>query len=142
MWLRLSRNVKRLSVAMEYEMTAAGSIPPTPVSDQIVGWIVEAFRRSNLDASLGARLEPIMRAAGLQHPTAVGLQAYVAPEDPAGPRLATSTVRTLLPVIERTGIATAEEVDIDALEARCARGLRERCATFKPPVLVGSWAVV
>lgn len=129
-------------VAMEYEMRAAGSIPPIPLSDQIVGWITEAFRRSNLDGSLGARLGPILRAAGLADPTVLGLQTYFAPEDPAGARLAAATVRTLLPVIERTGVATAEEVDIDTLEARCAASLEERCAIFKPPVLVGAWARV
>jgi SAM-dependent methyltransferase len=129
-------------VAMEYEMLAAGSIPSTPVSEQIVGWIAEAFRRSQLDASLGAHLEPIMRAAGLAEPTVVGLQAYFSPDDPAGARLAASTVRTLLPVIERTGVATAEEVDIDTLEARCAKDLLDSCAVFKPPVLVGAWARV
>ncbi|UYM05173.1 class I SAM-dependent methyltransferase [Solicola gregarius] len=129
-----------LIVAMEYEMRAAGSIPSVPLSERVVGWITEAFGRSNLDASLGARLEPIMRAAGLTDPTVVGLQSYFAPDDPAGARLAAATVRTLLPVIVRTGVAEPEEIDIDTLEERCATSLADGCAIFKPPVLVGAWA--
>ncbi len=41
---------------MEYEMTAAGTLPPTDLTARIAFWIAEAFRRSGLDASLGARL--------------------------------------------------------------------------------------
>lgn len=127
-------------VAMEYEMTAAGSLPPTPLSRQLVEWITEAFGRSGLDPSLGARLCKVMVDAGLPQPTVLGLQAYREPDDPEGARLAAETVRTLLPVLERTGIATAAQVDIETLEARCAQSLVEHDAIFKPPTLVGAWA--
>jgi hypothetical protein len=51
-------------------------------------------------------------------------------------------VRTLLPAIERTGIATAADVDIETLEQRMAADLAAHGAAFKPPTLVGTWARV
>ncbi|MGH3761479.1 class I SAM-dependent methyltransferase [Actinophytocola sp.] len=128
-------------VMMEYEMHAAGTLPRTELCTRVIGWITEAFDRSGLDASLGARLGPILRDASFDEHTVIGLQAYHEPGDPAGPKLAAETVRTLLPVIERTGVATAGEVDIDTLEDRVARDGARHGVTFKPPVLVGAWAV-
>jgi SAM-dependent methyltransferase len=129
-------------VAMEYEMTAAGMLPRTAIADSVIRWIVEAFRASGLDPSLGARLGGVLRRGGLDEPTVVGLQGYLEPGNPAGPRLAASTVRTLLPAIERSGIASVADVDIDSLEARLAAALVEHDAVFKPPTLVGAWACV
>jgi SAM-dependent methyltransferase len=125
---------------MEFEMHAAGTLPATELSVRTVHWITEAFYRSGLDARLGARLGPIMRDAGFPDATVVGLQGYREPGDPAGPKLAAETVRTLLPAIVQTGLATAEEVDIDNLEDRLARESNRLGTTFKPPTLVGAWA--
>ncbi|MGH3359676.1 MAG: methyltransferase domain-containing protein [Nocardioidaceae bacterium] len=127
-------------VAMEYEMTAAGSIPPTPLSERIVSWITEAFRRSGLDPSLGARLGQVTADAGLDRAEVLGLQAYRAPNDPSGARMAAAMIRTLLPVLERTGVATPAEVDLETLEQRIAGSLSDNDAIFKPPTLVGAWS--
>lgn len=51
-------------------------------------------------------------------------------------------MRTLLPILERTGVATAAEVDIDTLVDRIAQETLEHDAMFKPPTLVGAWATV
>ena len=113
---------------MEYEMTAAGGLPQTEVGRGCGYWICEAFRRSGLDPSLGARLGLVLRDAGLV-PTVLGLQGFLEPTDPAGPRFAAETVRTLLPVIEKTGIATAAEIGIDTLEARLAEEIAREALT-------------
>ncbi len=129
-------------VAMEFEMTAAGMLPSNALAERVVSWIVEAFRRSGLDPLLGARLGRVLEDAGLGSPTVVGLQAYVPPGDPTGSRMATGIVRTLLPVIERTGIATAGEVGIDTLQQQLAAAQSSTDALFKLPTLVGAWARV
>ena len=127
---------------MEYDMRAAGMVPQTELGAWTVHLITEAFDRSGLDASLGAKLKPILRAAGFADPSVVGLQGYLEPGDPTGPRLGAETVRTLLPAIEKTGIATAADVDIDTLEARLLADTIAHDVTFKPPTLVGAWARV
>jgi hypothetical protein len=51
-------------------------------------------------------------------------------------------VRTLLPVIERTGVATAAEVDADTLQRRLGDELAAAEAVFAHPALTCAWAVV
>lgn len=129
-------------VAMEYEMTAAGSLPRLETMDRVVSWIVESFASSGLDPMLGARLRGVLTAAGLDAPSVVGLQGYLEPDDPVGPHMASGIIRTLLPVLVRTGIATEAEVGIDRLAERIADELMSNGAMFKPPTLVGAWARV
>lgn len=127
---------------MEYEMTAAGTLPPTTLSEQVVFWVVESFRRSGLDASLGARLAQVMRRAGFDGATVLGVQGYCEAGDRDGARMAAGIIRTLLPALEKTGVATADEVDIDTLEDRVARDCVHHDVIFKVPTLVGAWARV
>lgn len=127
--------------AMEYEMSAAGFLPETPLSSRVTWWITEAFRRSGLDPILGARLPAVFAAAGLTADY-LGTQGYCAADDPTGPRMATGVVRTLLPVLTKTGVAPASEIDIDTLEERMAADLRTSGGVFRQPTLVGAWARV
>ncbi len=127
---------------MEYEMTAAGALPPTALSAQVSFWIAESFRRSGLDPSLGARLAQVMRNAGFGAATVLGVQGYFETGDPDAARMAAGIIRTLLPVLEKTGVATPDEVDIETLEERVAQDCAHHDAIFKPPTLVGAWARV
>jgi hypothetical protein len=127
---------------MEYEMAAAGSLPPTALSEQVTGWVTESFRRSGLDASLGARLTQVMRRAGFDEATMLGVQGYCEAGDRDGPRMAAGIIRTLLPVLHETGVATPDEVDIDTLEDRIAQDCIDHDLIFKFPTLVGAWARV
>lgn len=100
------------------------------------------FRRSGLDASLGARLAQVMRRTGFEAATVLGVQGYFEIGDRDGPRMAAGIIRTLLPVLEKTGVVTPDEVDIDTLEERIAQDCAQHNAIFKPPTLVGAWARV
>lgn len=127
---------------MEFEMTAAGTLPPTELSSLVGYWIAEAFRRSGLDASLGARLAGVLARAGLGQVSVLGLQGYRPPGDREGALMAAGVLRTLLPVLEKTGVATAADIGIDTLADRFAADSAEHDAVFKPPTLVGAWATV
>jgi len=127
---------------MEYEMAAAGTLPPTALSEQVTSWVTESFRRSGLDASLGARLGQVLLRAGLDGATTLGVQKYCEAGDSDGPRMAAGIIRTLLPVLDRTGVATRDEVDIDTLEERIAHDCITHDVIFKFPTLVGAWARV
>jgi SAM-dependent methyltransferase len=127
---------------MEYEMAAAGTLPPTALSEQVTFWVTESFRRSGLDASLGARLAQVMRRVGFDGATVLGLQGYCEAGDRTGPRMAAGIIRTLLPVLDKTGVATPAEIDIDTLEDRIAQNCAQHDVIFKFPTLVGAWARV
>jgi hypothetical protein len=72
----------------------------------------------------------------------LGFQQYLAPDDPAGGRMAAEVIRTLLPVIESSGLAGRDEIDIDTLADRITALNASSGALFKPPALVGCWATV
>lgn len=138
---RYARSVRPGGVllAMEYDMTSATTLPPVPLSTQALDWIIGAFEWTGHDPALGARLGGIVADAGLIGSVCLGAQTYLAPQDPAGPRLLASAVRTLLPAICGARIASAEEVGIDTLEQRLSVVQAEANAIVKPPTLVGAW---
>jgi hypothetical protein len=70
------------------------------------------------------------------------IQPYFGPADPMGHALLPGIVRTLLPVLERTGIAAAGDVDIDTLQGRLREDMEAAHAVFAYPALTCAWAVV
>ena len=50
------------------------------------------------------------------------------------------TTRTLLPLMERAGVATAAEVGLDTLADRLREEIVAADATVVPPPLIGAWA--
>ncbi len=49
------------------------------------------------------------------------------------------TIRSLLPLFERTGVVTAAEVDIDTLASRLRDDVVTRDATIHVPELIAAW---
>ena len=127
-------------VAMEYEMQVTRTVPPTPLAMKAVAWMLKAFEAGRVDAALGAKLGAVLSEAGLSSPTVMGIQAFLAPSSPLGSGNLAAIVQSLLPVMERAGIATREEVDVETLERRLAAELFEHGAVVVPPTLVGAWA--
>lgn len=129
-------------VSMEYDMPALRALPHSPMLEQLRSWVLSAFERSGLDPALGVRLGRVLAAAGIAEPEVLGLQSYVAPSDPGGVAMGVQMIRTLLPVLEQHGIATAKEVDIETLGARMTAELEDQDAIVLPPTLVGAWGRV
>jgi hypothetical protein len=70
----------------------------------------------------------------------LGVQPHFGPEDPDGPALLAGVIRSALPLIERTGVATAAEVGADTLQQRLSDELAASAAVFAYPILLGAWA--
>ena len=87
-----------------------------------VGYITETAPGGPYDAivhsALGPRLWAVARDAGWQPRGMLGVQPYFGPEDANGTALLAGIVRTLLPLLERTGVATAAEVALETLHQR------------------------
>jgi SAM-dependent methyltransferase len=101
--------------------------------------IVQTFARAGLDYRTGLRLARIYRDAGLPAPeTLQGARVESGPDSPVYAYVA-QTTRTLLPLMERTGVATAAEVAVDTLAARLREEVVAADATVVPPPLIGAW---
>jgi SAM-dependent methyltransferase len=128
-----------LVLAIDFDLGAARTEPTTPLAATALGWVESAFRAAGANPRIGAQLNQLLRAAGVVDLTSFGVQPYMAPDDPRGPRLLGGVVRTLAPQIVSAGIATEAELGLETLERRIASELTTAEAVFLPPAVAGAW---
>jgi SAM-dependent methyltransferase len=124
---------------IEFDLHSARSLPSTPLVAQALSWLREVFTRGGIDPALGPRLWAVLQAAGLQPLGMIGVQPHFGPEDPDGAAILAGIVRTVLPLLERTGVATAAEVGADTLMQRLSDELATAAAVFAHPALMSAW---
>jgi SAM-dependent methyltransferase len=124
---------------IEFDLHSARSLPATPLVGQALSWLREAFTRAGIDPALGPGLWAVLQAAGLQPSGMIGVQPHFGPEDPDGAAILAGIVRTVLPLIERTGVATTAQVGADTLQQRLSDELATSAAVFAHPMLISAW---
>jgi ubiquinone/menaquinone biosynthesis C-methylase UbiE len=103
-------------------------------------YIEETFARAKITLYTGMHLPRIYRQAGLPVPALLGMSRVESgPDSPVYEYMA-QTVRSLLPLIEKTGVATAAEIQIDTLAARMREETVAANATLHLPELIAAWA--
>lgn len=126
----------------EMAMPLARSVPAGPLFNRAHAWILDTFARAGLEYDMGSKLQATFLAAGLPQPQMIqsgrveggchsGVYDYMA-----------DTLRSLLPTMERLGIASTAEVAIDDLGERLRREAVALGACIMPPPLVSAWARV
>lgn len=124
---------------LEMEMNAAHQVPAVPAVKQAHDWLIEGFRRAGVWSDLGPQLWRAFRDAGLPQP-----QMFVRTRMEAAPaiestNLLTETLRSLLPMMEASGVVKASELQIESLAQRLQRALSDAQATLIMPNMVGTW---
>jgi SAM-dependent methyltransferase len=128
-----------LTLMVDFDLGSARSEPPVPLFNTVRDWLIEAFRRAGANPTIGTQLGLIFRDAGLTDIQTLGVQAYLTPDDAAGPALFAGVVRSLAPVIVANGIATEEELALDSFQERLSRELRASRAVALLPAVAGAW---
>ena len=123
---------------IETDLAVARSIPAVSRVETVLEWIRETFRRSGISLDLGPRLWRVFRNAGLEEPRTVVRQKLHPAPCREGVRWVSELVRSLLPEMERLGVASAEEVGIETLEEQLHQALLSREATLCTPLVVGA----
>jgi hypothetical protein len=101
----------------------------------------ESLRPSaGIQPSLGSRLWGTLLEAGLRPLGMIGFQPHFGPQDPDGPAILAGIVRVVLPLMERTGVATAQEVGIETFQRRLTDELVGNGAVFAHPILLSNGA--
>src|SRR5882672_1076691 len=108
-----------LIVFHEIDWGGLASFPPVPTFDQCCRWGAETLRRHGTETRMGSKLYATYVAAGLPQPT-VRQEALMGGGAKAADLLQriASLVATLLPEMERQGVATAAQVGLDTLLQR------------------------
>lgn len=101
------------------------SLPRSPLLEQMWEWILETYRRAEMDLFAGLRLHSIFLDAGLPAPTMHLDAAVGGGADWPGCQYMAHLIRTILPQIVRLGVATSDEVDVDTLADRLQGQLGE-----------------
>ena len=95
------------------------AIPPFPLFMKLWDWLYAAMEKSGTEMQMGFKLLPVYMKAGLPEP-AMHMDAFVGGANSPGIDWFVSTIKSLLPMMEKLGIATADEVGIDTLKERLA----------------------
>ena len=107
--------------------------PDTPLANELIGWILKVFEHSGAHIDMGFGLYRAFVEAGLPQPDMHCEYPVGGPDDWAGYQYAANSLRSLIPLLEQYGIATAAEVDVDTLAERIRR---EVVASKRPIRLV------
>jgi hypothetical protein len=91
---------------------AARRCPGSRAAEALIWPLREAFAKSGIPA-IGPRLWVIVQEAGLRPLGMIGIQPHFGPEDPVAVALLAGVISTAAPLIEATGVATAEEIGVE-----------------------------
>lgn len=124
----------------EIDINGATSEPACPFFETTVNQVRQAFTRAGADIRMGMKLSTTFQEAGLPAPRMIlGARAEHGPDSGIYDQLALIT-RTLLPLMEKTGIVSPGEIDITSLADRLRDEAVSRDATLISPSLIGAWA--
>jgi SAM-dependent methyltransferase len=126
----------------EYNITSDSvrTCPRMPTWERQQSWVTAAARRAGLDEKQGFRLFRTFITAGLPPPE-MRLDSEVGGgPDWIGYEYLAETVRSMLPLILATGVASAEQIDIDTLTDRLRAETVAHGGVVKAPDLVSAWS--
>jgi hypothetical protein len=123
-------------------MAASTSLPAAPLLELTADRVRETLRRVGANVRVGLELYRFFQEAGLPAPTMIQTARVEAgPESVMYEQLA-AVVRTLLKHVERTGVASPADIDIDTLADR----LRDEAVALGSvavwPPFIGAWSTV
>jgi ubiquinone/menaquinone biosynthesis C-methylase UbiE len=115
------------------------TVPEGSLFRQCLDWIVATFERAGFETDMGGKLFVTFLEAGLPAPQILAANhAGGGPDSPVYGYVA-ETVRSLLPMTERLGIATADQIQIDTLVERLRHETVQQRACVLLPPLIGAW---
>jgi ubiquinone/menaquinone biosynthesis C-methylase UbiE len=138
----LTKCVKPGGIIAFQEIDALGyrTTPQCLSINQSAYWITETLRRSGADIQMGLRLYRTFLQAGLPAPRMIMGARVEAGDDSIAYEYMAQLVRSLLPMIERFGVADVEQVQIDTLAQRMREEAVANDSVVVIPPLIGAWA--
>ena len=125
----------------EYTLYPALSHPDTPLMNQLVRWILDVFEHSGAHLDMGIGLYRAFVDAGLPPPTMHLESPIGAAKTWAGYRYMATIFQSLLPLLEKYGLATVDQVDVNTLAARLRQEVLASKRPFFLPLHITAYAV-
>ena len=125
----------------EYTLYPALLHPDTPLMNQLIEWILDVFEHSGAHLDMGIGLYRAFVDAGLPPPSMHLESPIGAAKTWAGYRYMATIFQSLLPLLEKYGLATAEQVDVNTLAARLRQEVLASKRPFFLPLHITAYAV-
>lgn len=123
----------------EADFTGSWAAPMTPLWQQIHGWLQETMAKAGADACMGHKLFASFRAAGLPDPELdVRIWIRSCADFPAYNWA--DVVNATLPLMEKLGVATREQLGPDTLSERLKADLVAHDGIMMVGPLFGAWS--
>ena len=128
-----------LMVFQELVFSMCRSEPSCPLLEKCRAWVHDTFTHSGADVEMGWKLFDTFERAGLPSP-----EMFLGSPVGAGPnslmyKYIGDTVRSLLPMMEHYGLASAEEVMVDNLADRLRIEMTAAGTVCATPCTIGAW---
>lgn len=129
-----------LVMFQEYDLQVCRSSPPAPLFDENLRLIVETLDRVGTHIDMGLSMYSAYVAAGLPAPSMRYEAAIGGGHDFAGFQVAAQVTASMLPTIERLGLGTAAELEVETLADRMRDEVVAAGGVVTFPPLVGAYA--
>jgi len=141
---RLSRNVRPggLIAFQEFDMSATSQVPAGELFLEVRKWLLQAFAAAGAQLDMGTQLFSTFLRAELPPPEMTAATPIACGPATGGYGYVAAVLRSLLPLIERTGIATAAQIDTDTLALRLREDAIAHERIMFLPRVVGAWTAL
>jgi 2-polyprenyl-3-methyl-5-hydroxy-6-metoxy-1,4-benzoquinol methylase len=138
---RIAANVRAGGIVAFQEMNVAEakSFPQVELYEQSMRRIIETLHREEVKTLMGLRLYRTFVEAGLPPPEMIMGARVEGSSDSLGYQIVAQVVKSLLPVMEKLGVANEKEIQIETLAQRLRDEVLSRGAVIVLPPLVGAW---
>jgi len=120
----------------EIDMDQFSQFPTSELFSRVGSWIIAGFKAGGAER----RLLSTFLQAGLPRPTMIAASRVESGPDAYAYTYITGILRSLLRLVERAGLASAQEVAIDSLADRLRQdATANEIVTFLPR-MVGAWS--
>ena len=124
---------------IEMDIDQAGSVPKIPLLAGCVDIISQTYRKVGVEPNMGENLYATFRSAQLS-PELTGMTRITNASDMVIYGFIAQTITSLMPAIEKSGIASAETIDVPTLAERLQEQAVAGDVMIMMPRLVGAWA--
>ena len=125
---------------IEVDMSVVRSVPVVAKVEKVLGWATETFKRAGIPLDLGPQLWYMFKDIGIKEPNLVVCQRLDPGTSKEGTDWLAELVKSLLPMMEKFGVVTAEEVGVETLAEELHRALLEGRGALFPSCLIGTYS--
>jgi SAM-dependent methyltransferase len=122
-----------------YSANRSMAQPPCELLDNFLDWVLGTFRKGGAEMNMGLRLHSTFVRAGLPKPRVRMDTLLVDGTDMAPFTYLAAILRSTLPMIERFGLGTAEEIQVDTFAQRLRDQVVANDGVLTFPPMVGAW---